>query len=365
MYSSIAIDDLNDDSVLDLAVVYIYVAGPSPHPSYISVIFQDPLRPGTFFSAVDYAVGNDAYSIAIGDLNDDGLPDLVAANAKSNNISILFQDLARPGNFLSAKNFATGSYPGHIGIGDLNGDNLSDLVVTDDYLSVFLQNPIIPGTFFPRTSLGITGTSCVAVGDLDGDSLPDLAVTKPDADAVSIVLQDPITPGEFLPAMNFVAGLQPLFVAIGDLDGNLLSDLAVANLGAPDKPSNASASVLLQNPTIPGHFLAPTNYATAHRSREVAIEDLNGDSLPDFVVANGGSFTQTGTISVLLQDPSTPGAFFQAINYVVFFQPVSVAIGDLNEDTLPDIAVADEGAAILFQDSTDPGNFLIPIIVGN
>ena len=71
----------------------------------------------------------------------------------------------------------------------------------------------------------------------------------------------------------------------------------------------------------------------------VAIGDLNGDSKPDLAVANIGS----DNVSVLLGDGT--GSFGPATNFPVGTGPISVAIGDLNGDSKPDLAVANWGSS--------------------
>ena len=89
----------------------------------------------------------------------------------------------------------------------------------------------------------------------------------------------------------------------------------------------------------------------------MAVGDLNGDQLPDLVVANL-SPSATGSVSVLLQDAAHPGTFLAAANYAALGQPLSVVIADLNGDGHPDIALADGPAAgVLLQDGALPGTF--------
>src|SRR5215469_1565652 len=49
---------------------------------------------GTFQTAVNYAAGTNPFSVAVGDFNRDGFPDLVVANRGSSNVSVL---LNQPG----------------------------------------------------------------------------------------------------------------------------------------------------------------------------------------------------------------------------------------------------------------------------
>jgi hypothetical protein len=116
-----------------------------------------------------------------------------------------------------------------------------DIAVADNELSILFQDPASIGNFLPRTSLGI-GSSSVAMGDLDGDLLADLAATSPDQGLVMILLQNPAAVGTFLPPVEYTAGDQPIHVAIGDLDGDTLPDLSVANLGEPDGGGNRGVS---------------------------------------------------------------------------------------------------------------------------
>jgi len=371
---SIAVADLNNDGSLDLAVAAAHVAGAPPHPGFCSVILQQPSAPGTFAGPTHFAAGSDSISIAAADLNADGKQDLVIGNNTSANISILIQDPGNPGEFLPAVNLITGAHPSGpagIAIGDLNGDGLPDIAVAgaNDRLSIFFQDPSgPPGSFLPQSSLALGQFSeAVALGDINGDGKLDIvAATSSDTapGRISVLLQDPINPGTFLPATNFGAGAQPSSVKIADLNDDGLPDLAVANYGPPSDTTKASVSVLLQDPANEGSFLPATNYRTGVASTDVAIGDLNGDGKPDLAVANDGSLSIPGSVSVLLQDPATPGAFLPRVNYAGVM-PFSVAIGDLNGDGLPDIAVADgENATIMFQKPGAPGSFFSAAKVG-
>jgi hypothetical protein len=199
---------------------------------------------GTFGAKSDYATGNGPVSVAIGDLNGDGKPDLAVASAGSypnyyGTVSVLLGN--GDGTFGTKTDYATGSNPRSVAIGDFNGDGKPDLVVANQLsstVSVLFGNG--NGTFGARCDYG-TGNapSSVAIGDLNGDGKPDLAVTNegsPTAsNTVSVLLGN--GDGTFGARIGYGTGSGPSSVAIGDLNGDGRLDLAVA--------SGAGVSVLL------------------------------------------------------------------------------------------------------------------------
>src|SRR5207237_1519142 len=81
-------------------------------------------------------------SVAVGDFNGDGRPDLAVANALSSNVSVLLGD--GDGTFQAALNFDTGGGgPVSVTVGDFNGDGHLDLAVANpgsNTVSVLLGN---------------------------------------------------------------------------------------------------------------------------------------------------------------------------------------------------------------------------------
>ena len=128
---------------------------------------------------------------------------------------------------------------------------------------------------------------------------------------------------------------------MADLNGDGKVDMVVANAG------DNTVSMLL-NTTAPGAtmptFAAQQTFATGMQPVALAVADLNGDGKPDVVVAND---SLAGTVSVLLNTTPTGAttvSFASHADFAVGANPVSVAIGDLNGDGVPDLAVANEGS---------------------
>jgi hypothetical protein len=371
-YTSVAAADLNGDGKFDIVVSYSRISSAPPHPGVVAIYLQDAGKSGTFLSPVTYNVGNDPVALAVGDLNGDGKPDIVTANTimaadgtGSSSVSVLLQDSANPGRFLPAVNYTTGFSPVNVAIGDVNGDGFPDLAVADTTgISILLQNPAARGQFLPlkAIAIGSGGASGVAVADLNGYGMTDLAATT--AAGINIYLQNRAAPGTFLAPNTYAVGAEPYSIVAQDLNADGRPDLAVANLGSADGSTPASLSVLLQNPASPGTFLPATNYASSIRSWSIAAADLDGDGGVDLVVGNMGTYTG-GSVSVFLQNPAAAGTYQPAVNYADSGNVGWVAIGDMNGDGRPDLVIASFDLEIRFQDPAHPGTFLTPTILAS
>src|SRR5690349_10405328 len=109
------------------------------------LVFSIPLF-AQFQPHVDYAVGSSPFSVAVGDLNGDKKPDIVTANSDNNTVSILLGK--GDGTYLPQVQYATGKRPTTVAVADFNGDAKLDIAVTaaqDAAVSVLLGNG--DGTF--------------------------------------------------------------------------------------------------------------------------------------------------------------------------------------------------------------------------
>ena len=313
-----------------------------------------------------FSTGFGPFSVAVGDFNADGKPDLAVANENANTVSVLMNTTA-PGattpTFAPPQNFATAANPVAVVVGDFNLDNKPDLAVVEqgsNLVSIFL-NTTAPGaatvSFAPRQDFPTgVGPVSAAVADFNGDGEPDLAVVNQDSDTVSVLLNT-TAPGaatvSFAAKQDFATGSIPNCVAVGDFNGDGRPDLAVADVG-----SNR-VSVLL-NTTAPGSvtpsFSARTDFGTDSAPVSVAVGDLNGDGMPDLAVTNFFSNSVSVLLNTTAAGANSP-SFAAKQDFATGSFPDSVAMGDFNGDGVLDLAIANSSSntVSVLQNTTAPG----------
>jgi hypothetical protein len=405
-------------------------------PGYIALVLQDTSTAGSFQPSLHFPTQGNPSAMAVGAFTP-GSVDLAVTNVNDETVSVLLQTSPNATSFQPAINLAVGPsqasgvtlLPEDVAICDVNADGHPDIVVTYKIneelngepsgvgggVNVILQNGSSPGTFLPFENIGSTptplnyiapSTSCasapcpeefegtaatypntslgVACANLSGDSAapPDIVMTSfsdydttteavlYDGGTVSIFFHDPANPGSFLPRVDLPVPGALHRVVIADVNGDGLPDIILADEAAdPAGNGNSGAVVLLQNkPSSPGAqptFAAPVWYET-YSAIALAVGSLTGSALPDIVVASSEP-EGTGSINVLLNTPGTPGTFQSAVVYSGLGNPVATAIGNLDGKigTLQDVALADgTGAAVMFNTSSSPGTLQAEALVG-
>ncbi|WP_081867948.1 FG-GAP repeat domain-containing protein, partial [Hymenobacter sp. IS2118] len=316
---SVAVGDFNADGRPDLVTANF-------DSGNVSVLLAE--AGGGFAAAVNYGTGDGPVSVAVGDFNTDGRPDLAVANLYNGNVAVLLAQAG--GTFAGAVNYGAGDGPRSVAVGDFNADGRPDLAVANLYngnVAVLLAQA--GGTFAGAVNYGAgDGPRSVAVGDFNADGRPDLAVANLYNDNVSVLLAQ--AGGGFAAAVSYGAGATPISVAVGDFNADGRPDLATANV------DGGNVSVLLAQ--AGGTFAAPVSYGAGVRPFSVAVGDFNADDIPDLAVANANG----DNVSVLLGQAG--GTFAGAVNYGTgvgpYRSPYSVAVGDFNADGRPDLVTA-------------------------
>jgi VCBS repeat-containing protein len=131
---------------------------------------------------------------------------------------------------------------------------------------------------------------------------------------------------------NYSAGSTPVSVAVGDFNGGSDPDLAVANY------FNGTISVLLGG--AGGSFAGGGSFGTGGGPNSVAVGHFNNDSHADLAVVNQGS----NNVSLLLGDGNAGFKPASTPTVAVGGSPASVAVGHFNNDSHPDLAVANSSA---------------------
>jgi len=304
---------------------------------------SDSSTAGEFLTAeregADPRVGVHPDSVAVGDFNGDGTPDLAIANYGSNSVSILLGNGNGYGTFATQVSYPVGSGPVWVVTGDFNGDGKLDLAVANSngVLSILLGNG--NGTFQPQKTMQVdTSLATLAVGDLNHDGKLDLIAVNSDSPALWALLGT--GDGSFRKVSVWQRAHSLGAAAIGDVNGDGVPDVAVTD------PAGSTVLLLLGNGD--GTFRDPKYLPTGNRPKAVALADVNHDGKNDLVVAN----FRDNTVSVLLGNGD--GTFqFQLVSATAP-SPSTIALGDFNSDGIPDLAVTS---------STDRG--YLTILQGN
>lgn len=357
--NAVAAADLDGDGRTDLVGgTGVYQDG-SATPGYASVVRQTTA--GAYAAPARYGLGADPISVAVGDLNGDGRPDLAVTNAASGTLTLLMQSATTAGTFSAGPTLTTGTTtPLDVALGDLNQDGRADVAVAasgTNAVMLFFQSATTAGTFSTAQSLTVSGDPrAIVLGDFSGSGRTDMAVATA-SNTVALMLQN-ASPGTFSAGAVLAVGSSPVALRAADLGGTGRLDLITANYRGG---IGNGMSVLRQ--TAPGTFATAVAYDTGdYYATGLGVGDLNGDGRPDVAVACAGVPGDPGSVALLTNLASTPGTFDAPINYRGAWGPMGVAIGDLNADGRMDVVVADGVPYVRFQ-QTD-GSFGVRTSLG-
>src|SRR5262245_36366929 len=345
---AVTVADFNHDGKPDLAVVNGGPFSTSTSQSSVSVLLGN--GSGSFQPAVTTAVlnGGAGLSVAAGDFNGDGLPD-VALNTAGNGTNPAVEVLLGKGDGSFQSNhliLPIASSSLSVTAGDFDHNGALDLVTANSNgtVSVLLSNG--DGTFRPRTDLAV-GTFAVAVGDFNGDGRLDVAVAKQLSNSVSVLLGH--GDGTFATPLVFAAGGQdltftPASLAVGDVNGDGRADLVINYTGGLDSVI-AQLGVLLGNGD--GTFRAPilSSPGTTGGDGDVVLADFNNDGRLDAAVGGQAALPDGLTVNIGNGDGTFGAPFLSPLRFSTGGNdPFGVAAADLNGDGLADLVAANSAS---------------------
>jgi hypothetical protein len=314
---------------------------------------------GSFVKSVatDLTSGTKPQFIATGDLDGDGKSDLVVANYNSASVSV-YRNSSIDGitTFEDAVNVSVGNYPLGIAISDLNGDGKLDIAVcnsatTANSISI-IQNSSSPGTLslsVIQTLSKILQPMAVAIGDIDNDGNLDLVAGSNVKNGRFFYFRNiTATPGASITfgsadsISSYTSSAYSKGITMGDLDNDGLNEIVIAS---GSNSAGVNSIQIVKNSSTPGIISLTTDakFKITNASANVAfttLADIDGDGLLDILVPFNDTifaFQNTNSIAGTISFNTTSAKLSMPAASVAW----RIAVGDLNGDGKPDLAVPD------------------------
>lgn len=274
--------DMNGDGAPDLVV---------GHGGYernlVSILLSNP--EGGFHRPVGTAAAREHRSLQIVDVNGDGHPDVAVGDRLGGELRFLINDGS--GTFPGLQLFDAGYSVDSVATGDMDGDGVIDLVTADRMLAGVRIHRRTTSPIF-ATSEGHSGAEPVgpALSDFDGDGKLDVAVATESDGKVWLFLGN--GDGTVQAASTITAGGKPASIAAGDLDGDGHTDLVLSNSSGRPRWLRGKGD---------GSFHGAVEFPFNEPTQQVVLADLDANGRLD-VILSGGPGSANGVLLIQSND---------------------------------------------------------------
>lgn len=375
----IQLGDMDNDGRVDIVVVESFDQNASGRVS----ILRNGGAEGAFSikSSFNIDAKIDPTNCHIVDYNGDGNLDIFALVKSSflySGTMFYFNNQSNGQLIFDSKvEYTTPANPNHMATADFDGDGRIDFIVTfndtsktNSSIQIYRTtdaNSKIP-TAFPQTINSLSECRGIAVGDIDGDKKPDMAIiTKYSNEAGSevAVYRNTSTNGTISFDSPIVVSIpkHATSIAMADMDGDSKQDLIISC----DYTNAISGTIklLLNTSSIGNISFSATDYSYASivQPTKLVIADIDGTGKPDIIISGDYLNTTNSKISVLGNISTIGVPSFSAENtFLANKAIVSLAVSDLNNDNLPDIALChNDGTSSYLKNvnTLKPSNFKV------
>ena len=347
--------EFNGQKLFDGSIQQLSLQAGAGANSSITSTLGGVMGNGSVSTTPEQVAGGPAYATTLGDLNGDGILDLVTAEA----FATVRLGVGN-GTFGAATSYQTSGYSRSAVLGDLNGDGVLDLITAGESSTMngyaIVRLGAGNGTFGAATSYQTESwfSTSAALGDLNGDGILDLITTGESGTTGGFAtVRLGAGNGTFGAATSYqTESSYSATAALEDLNQDGILDLVTTGYAYPEE----SAAITIRLGAGDGTFRAAVSYLVGDygwRHTAAALGDLNQDGILDLVTAD---YDQTGDASsyISIRLGTGNGTLSAAVSFVAA-DAYSTNLGDFNRDGVLDLVAGDGASAKIMLGGTRAG----------